>query len=550
MRLLCDFNSISGPCDDPDYGQAEDYGIVIKDLPILTTTVVSNIGNDDAQSGGNISSQGGSAVIARGVVWGFYPGPSIDNNIGITEDGTGTGSFVSQLQSLEADQLYYVRAYAANSSGISYGQEESFTTLDEMPVLSTDDISNISYYTATGGGNITSDGGQPIMIRGVVWDTIADPTFGKNVGRTIDGSGSGTFTSSMTGLIPGKTYYVKAYARNCYSISYGTEKTFTTLPPDVNQSRDILFENVTTNKMDVLWTNGSGANRVVKINTVNSFSPPADGTDPTANAVYGGGEQFIYNGAGSMVTVTNLDPSTTYYFVVYDYNGSGASTVFNTAPGISNPGFCSTYCLANYTNANVGTYIKRFVLNTIDNTSGDTHYSDFSHLSTDLLPGSAYDVSFEMSYNPERLSLWIDMNDNQEFEASEKLLSDFLCPANVLTTTQITIPSSAEMGNHLMRVRASWGSGAGPCSTGIYGEVEDYTVNCTNGIIWTGAVSTDWSDPLNWNSSKVPGIFHAVTIPNTARQPTIGTGVSVTIRNLILETGSYLTIDGDLEVTD
>lgn len=549
MRILCDFGSISGPCYDPTYGQAEDYGLVIKDLPILSTTVVSNIGSDDAQSGGNISDQGSSSVSSRGVVWGFYSNPTIDNNIGNTENGTGTGSFVSQLQELEVNQLYYIRAYAINSSGISYGQNESFTTLSETPVLSTDDISNISYYTATGGGNITSDGGQPITSRGLVWDTVSGPTFGNNVGSTNDGTGSGTFTSSITGLFPDKTYYVKAYASNSYSTAYGSEKTFTTLGPDANQSRDILFDNVTIDKMDVMWTNGSGSKRIVKINTVSSFTPPVDGTDPTANTIFGGSEQVIYNGAGSMLTVTNLDPSTTYYFIVYDYTGTGSSTVFNAAAGISNPYYCSTFCLPDYTTGNVGTYIKRFVLNTIDNSSSNAHYSDFSHISTDILPGTTYDVSFGMSYNQERLGLWIDLNDNQEFEASEKLLSEFICPANVVTTTQITIPSSANSGNHLLRVRASWNSGAGPCSTSGQGEVEDYSVNIIGS--WTGATSTDWATTTNWSQGSVPIATENVIIPTTpmgSRFPLIGAGTNATCNDLEINASANLSIRGSLTV--
>ena len=72
-----------------------------------------------------------------------------------------------------------------------------------------------------------------------------------------------------------------------------------------------------------LWTNGNGAKRVVKINTVNSFTAPADGTDPTANPVYGGGQQVVYNGSDNTIpTVSGLTAGTTYWFKVFEYNGS------------------------------------------------------------------------------------------------------------------------------------------------------------------------------------------------------------------------------------
>ncbi|MEZ5196569.1 MAG: GEVED domain-containing protein [Bacteroidales bacterium] len=539
------FTPSHGPCYDPAYGQAEDYGVIIKDLPQLITTVVSNIGSDAAQSGGNITSQGGSSVSVRGIVWGLYNNPTLDNNWGFSEDGIGTGSFVSQMNDLKPNQNYYVRAYAINDGGIAYGQNETFTSLSEVPVMVTDDITNISYFSATSGGNITDDGGQAIQSRGIVWDTVSMPTFSRNVGKTDEGTGAGTFSSDLTGLFTDKTYYVRAYGRNSYSIAYGAEKVFTTLPPDADQARDIHFDNVTTNKMDVLWTNGTGSKRIVKINTSSTFTPPVNGNDPTANPVYGGGEQVIYNGTGSMVTITNLDPSTIYYFFVYDYTGSGTATVYNSAPGYDNPNYCSTFCLPEYTSGDVGTHFKRFILNTIDNSSGSSHYSDYSSISTALLPGSTYDVSFEMSYNQERVSLWIDLNDNHEFEDSEKLLSDLSCPANEITTSHISLPSVSNYGNRSLRIRASWGTWAGPCSTETYGEVEDYTVDIRDGITWTGTSSTDWNDNSDWDVGKTPLVGNNVTIPSSpagGNYPETNTGTGAVCNNLTIEAGAHLHI--------
>jgi len=103
------------------------------------------------------------------------------------------------------------------------------------------------------------------------------------------------------------------------------------------QASSITFPSVGTNQMTVSWTNGNGSNRVVKMNTVNSFTAPANGTDPAANTVYGGGEQVVYNSNGNSVTVTNLAPATTYWFRVYEYNCSGANTVYNTSTATNNP---------------------------------------------------------------------------------------------------------------------------------------------------------------------------------------------------------------------
>lgn len=108
------------------------------------------------------------------------------------------------------------------------------------------------------------------------------------------------------------------------------------------QATSISFTLPYATQMTVLWTNGNGTKRIVKMNTVNSFTDPVNGSDPTANSTYGGGEQVIYNGTGSSVLVTGLTASTTYYFRVYEANCSGTSIVFNTATASGNPNSGST----------------------------------------------------------------------------------------------------------------------------------------------------------------------------------------------------------------
>jgi hypothetical protein len=94
----------------------------------------------------------------------------------------------------------------------------------ETAVISTSAASSISETSATCGGNITSDGGISITARGVCWSTSANPTIANS--KTIDGVGSGSFTSSITGLITGSTYHVRAYATNSVGTSYGNEVIF------------------------------------------------------------------------------------------------------------------------------------------------------------------------------------------------------------------------------------------------------------------------------------------------------------------------------------
>jgi hypothetical protein len=98
----------------------------------------------------------------------------------------------------------------------------------EVPVLVTSDLIDIGQNIATCGGDITSDGGAPVTSRGVCWSTSANPTITNS--NTSDGTGTGSFESSITGLMPNTTYFVRAYATNSAGTTYGNEQTFTTLP--------------------------------------------------------------------------------------------------------------------------------------------------------------------------------------------------------------------------------------------------------------------------------------------------------------------------------
>jgi uncharacterized protein (TIGR02145 family) len=195
-------------------------------LPVLTTAAVTSITETTAQSGGNIIGDGGAEVTARGVCWNTSEDPDLSDLH--TNDGSGTGEFISEITGLTPNTDYYVRAYATNSSGTSYGENEGFTTAQEsgLPVLTTDTVSSITQTTAMCGGNITEDGGSEVIARGVCWNTSENPTLLNS--HTDDGTGIGSFTSNITGLAAGTEYYVRAYATNSTGTSYGNHMSFIT----------------------------------------------------------------------------------------------------------------------------------------------------------------------------------------------------------------------------------------------------------------------------------------------------------------------------------
>jgi hypothetical protein len=192
--------------------------------PTVSTTAASSVTSSSANSGGNVSSDGGAAVTARGVVYATTPNPTLANTV--VNSGSGTGSYASSLSGLAPATTYYVRAFATNSAGTSYGNQVSFTTLAVPPTVSTTAVSAITWNSADSGGTVSADGGSAVTARGVVYATSPSPTLADSVVNS--GSGTGSYVSSLSGLLPATTYYVRAFATNAIGTSYGGELNFTT----------------------------------------------------------------------------------------------------------------------------------------------------------------------------------------------------------------------------------------------------------------------------------------------------------------------------------
>ena len=196
-------------------------------VPAETTSPVTNITQTAATGGGNVTFDGGAPVTAEGVCWSTSSNPTTANSH--TTDGSGTGTFTSNLTGLTANTLYHVRAYATNSAGTGYGNEVTFTSLPPtvLPTVTTAAVTNVTFTSAITGGNVTSDGGATVTARGVCWNTSSGPVVTGN--HTTDAGTTGSYISSITGLTSGTIYYVRAYATNSIGTAYGTEVSFTTL---------------------------------------------------------------------------------------------------------------------------------------------------------------------------------------------------------------------------------------------------------------------------------------------------------------------------------
>jgi len=194
-------------------------------VPTVTTTSVAEITQNTAKTGCVIADDGGELPTSGGVCWGTSANPTLSDSH--TEGTLSGSSYICTIPGLTAGTGYYVRGYATNSAGTGYGASVHFTTLAAvLPVVTTATPKSVTQTTATLGGNVTFDGGQSTT-RGVCWSTGENPTVADS--KTVDGTGQGAFTSSLTGLTANTTYYARAYATNGVGTAYGTQYVVKTM---------------------------------------------------------------------------------------------------------------------------------------------------------------------------------------------------------------------------------------------------------------------------------------------------------------------------------
>lgn len=281
-------------------------------LPTVTTVEIINVTVSSAVCVSKVIANGGSEVTERGVCWSstnLFPNlmDSYDSS------GTGMGSYNITMTGLEADTKYYVRSYAINTQGVSYGECLSFYTSDGLPTVTTVPVTQITANSAVGGGNVIDEGASSVFERGICWSTNPEPTIDNYHGN--NGVGSGPYSVNMNGLTSGILYYVRAYAKNLYGIVYGEVVSFT--PTDglpVVETTDVT--NITSNSA-VCGGNvrEEGASSVIRRGVCWSTSH-----NPTTQ------DHDIPNGTGLgefSCNITGLSSNTDYYVRAYATNAVG-----------------------------------------------------------------------------------------------------------------------------------------------------------------------------------------------------------------------------------
>ncbi|MBM3431775.1 MAG: hypothetical protein FJX92_02065 [Bacteroidetes bacterium] len=270
--------------------------------------ITSNVQITNSTISCNVSALTGKE---RGVCWS-------ENSSAVSVTGSkvasnsGTGTYNATLTNLLPGKTYYYCSYiilSAPSSAL-YGPISSFS-VPACPTLNTTAATSITTSTATTGGNIINSGGSTVLARGVVFSsstTTPTLTTGTNV---PGGSGTGSFTSNLTGLTAGVTYHVRAYATNAVCTWYGDTKSFTTTPivcPTITTSPTTSITNTTATLNGSISATG-GATIIEQ-----GFVYSNTNSNPT---VGGTGCTFVSHtpvGLGNYPrSITGLTPSSTYY---------------------------------------------------------------------------------------------------------------------------------------------------------------------------------------------------------------------------------------------
>ena len=309
------------------YGEGKLFNIQVVLSPTVITSSVTDITYNSAIVNGNVSFDGGAEVTERGVCYSTSPNPTTSDTK--VTAGIGGGAFSAKLTGLSIETTYYVRAYAINNKGISYGEQISFQTKKRStPTIATLTAKNITYTTATIEAEVRDDGGSEVTERGICYSISSNPIITDS--KVIVGSGVGFFTANLTNLSVETTYYVRAYATNAKGTSYGEEINFQTnaysLP--IVSTAEVTY---ITNSSAIAGGNvmSDGGTEVTERGICYSLSSNPTISDSKLEA--GKGEGFF------SVKLNNLEMATTYYVRAYAVNSKGINygeqTSFQTITG-------------------------------------------------------------------------------------------------------------------------------------------------------------------------------------------------------------------------
>ena len=285
-------------------------------VPVVTTNSVSTITATTATSGGNIIDEGSSTVINRGVCWSTGTKPTIADSK--TNDGAGAGSFTSNITGLNGATMYYVRAYATNTTGTGYGMAMSLTTLGQSPTPMVTDSTNIGVTSATLNGSVNAN----YLSTTVTFEYGTTTNYSSTVVATqspVTGNTSTNVTADITGLVLNTTYHYRIKAVNSFGTSYSNDISFNTLgqPPTA-----------TTLPATNLTSSGATLNGSVNANNLSTSVSFEYGTTSSYGSTVTANQSHVSGNTNTNVNanISGLIGSTIYHYRVKATNSLGNIT--------------------------------------------------------------------------------------------------------------------------------------------------------------------------------------------------------------------------------
>lgn len=284
-------------------------------LATVSTDLPKNITYTSAELGGNVLEDGGIAVTEKGLCLAINKTPTIDD-IKIT-NAKGVGPFANIVVKLQEGSNYVVKAYAINGKGISYGNEQKFTTnAFKVPTVTTNNAQNIYATFATLYGNVSDNGGTDIIEKGFCLSKNSNPNI-TDLKVKASNLETGDYAILTTALDPMSKYFVKAYAQNLKGIAYGNEITFST--PEGN------IPTVGTNDIQEITQTSVRAGVEIASNGGIDISEYGVCISKNRNPTIYDRKIILgtTNSLGKMDNISGLTSSTTYYLRGYAINKIG-----------------------------------------------------------------------------------------------------------------------------------------------------------------------------------------------------------------------------------
>jgi len=210
-------------------------------LATVNLTEVTEIGRNYAFAGGVVVDDGGHKVVYKGLCWSISPDPTIENMH--IQKYFADNNFSLKMDGLYANTTYYVRAYATGDAGTAYSNSISFKTLPASePIVKNQNAQNVTYTSASFGGRIIDNGGEPILNRGICWGTNPNPTIENS--KVEFSKSLKPFYHKLSDLNPNTTYYFRSFATNTIGTGYAEQFEFRTLKGTVTDIDGNIYPTV------------------------------------------------------------------------------------------------------------------------------------------------------------------------------------------------------------------------------------------------------------------------------------------------------------------